>query len=216
MSPRSIVANLGTRDRRALQLGAWILGPLFVANFVVRPYANALLERGAGLASERALLAREYRAVLALPGDRRALALLDSQLVSIAPRLFDGGDAVTASAELARYVSDIAGDARLHIAQVETETRLDSVSTARPRNERDAPTSNDLRISLRARGDIVAIQEFLRAVESGAKLVRVERLEIVRASDGDVVDGALTFTALISGRARSTLGAALTTEENSP
>ena len=202
--------TLGERDRRALRLGAWVLVPLMIAGAVIRPYAAALVEHRTALASERASLAREYRAVLELANDRRALAVLDSQLVSLSPRLFGRADVVTASAELARYASEEATAAGLHVTQVETQTRIDSAPATRVETNgggpSGAPLASDLRVSLRARGNIVAIHDFLRAIEAGSKLVRVERIEIVRASDGDGFDGALTFTALLVGSARSALG----------
>ena len=209
------LSTLGERDRRALRLGAWALVPLVIAGVIIRPYAAALIEHRTALASERASLAREYRAVLELANDRRALAALDSQLLSLAPRLFGRADVVTASAELARYASEEATAAGLHVAQVETQTRIDSAPVARA--EGNGRPASDLRVSLRARGNIVAIHDFLRAIEAGSKLVRVERIEIVRPSDGDGFDGALTFTALLVGSARSALGPRfVATAEDSP
>ena len=195
MKLRSALTSLDARDRRALILGAWVLVPLLIAVVLIRPYVRVLLEQREALASERTLLARENRALLHLPDDRRSLASLDSELSTLAPRLFAGSDAVTASAELARYAAERAAMSRLRLAQVETEMRVDSTLSG-----------GDLRVSLRARGDILAIHEFLRSVESGPKLVRVERVEVVRGSDGGDSDAALTFTARLGARARSTLG----------
>lgn len=213
--------TLGARDRRALRLGAWALVPLLIAGAIIRPYVTSLLDHREALASERALLVREYRAVQELANDRRALAALDSELVSLAPRLFSGADVVTASAELGRYANEEAAAAGLHVAQVETESRIDSTPVARLGNDGSGPeraqSASDLRVSLRARGDIVAIHEFLQAIEAGSKLVRVERIQIVRPADGDGYDGALSFTALLAGRARSGLGPNfVTTAEDSP
>ena len=188
-------SSLDARDRRALTIGVGVVAPLLIAALVIRPYVGALLEDHQALASERALLAREYRAALDLPGDRRALAALDSVLLQLAPRLFAGSDVVTESAELARYAAQQATAARLDLAQVETQTRIDSA----PARLSEA----DLRISLRARGDILAIHTFLHAIEDGSKLVRVERIEIVRGSEGDDGGSALTFTAVLASRAGS-------------
>ena len=188
---------LDARDRRALTLGALVVAPLLIAVLVIRPYVRALLEHREALAAERALLAREYRAAMDLSKDRRALAAVDSELLMLAPRLFTGSDAVTESAELARYAAERAGATRLRVAQVETQTRIDSAPAA---------ATIDLRVSVRARGDVVAIHEFLRAIENGPKLVHVARIEIVRASEGEDSEGALTFTAVLAARGRPNSG----------
>ena len=197
--------QLSGRDRRALKLGAWLVAPSLVLGLVVIPYLSAVVEARDLLATQRAVLSRELAAVHELSRDRATLAALGAELSSMAPRLFGGTDAVTASASLARYVSTNATRSGLHVEQVETETRLDSVGLVRlasdaERPERSSPA--DLRVSLRARGHVVAIYDFLRAMEQGPKLVHVSKLEVVRASDTDAFDGTLTLTAILVGRAR--------------
>ena len=199
------INQLSSRDRRALTLGAWVLAALLFTGAVVKPYLSAVLDERDHLAAERALLARERTAVLDLSRDRATLVALNTELSALAPRLFGGSDVVTASAALARYVSVKAASSKLHVEQVETETRLDSAGVVRLASESERSSSVDLRVSFRARGDVVAIYDFLRAMESGPKLVRVSRLEIVRASDTDAFDGALVISAILIGRARQSV-----------
>lgn len=199
------INQLSGRDRRALTLGAWVLAALLFAGAVVKPYLSAVLNERDQLVAERSLLAREKAAVLDLSRDRATLAALTTELSALAPRLFGGSDAVTASAALARYVSVHAASSRLHVEQVETETRLDSAGVVRLASESERPSAVDLRVSFRARGDVVAIYDFLRALETGPKLVRVSRLEIVRASDTDAFDGTLVISAILIGRARQSI-----------
>ena len=202
MMIRAYLDGLQPRDRRALRVGAWIGASLLLFGLVVRPYATSLTAQHAALARERDLLTHERRAVLELPQDRAALRSTEEMLSTVAPRLFEGSDVVTASAELVRYVSGQANHSGLQLEQVETRTRIDT-STATHTAANDAPTGGDLRVALRAHGDILAIYAFLRAVEGGPKLVRVERLEIVRLSGVDqAYDGTLMMTATIAGFAR--------------
>ena len=186
----TLVAKLAARDRRALNRGAWLLAPLLLATVVVRPYLGARLDSRAALASERMLLAKELGAVTDLRRDRSTLDSLAVLLASMSSRLFAGGDAVTASAELARYVSVTASQCGLRLEQVETEAPVDSSDVGA------------LAVSMRARGDIVALHAFLRAMESGSKLVGIERVAIARASELDVFDGMLTLTAVVRAHAR--------------
>ena len=72
--------TLGSRDRRAMLIGAWIVTPLAIGHFAVRPVATAWLTSRAALRSEREMLAREVRAVTELPGDSAALRATDAML----------------------------------------------------------------------------------------------------------------------------------------
>jgi hypothetical protein len=116
--------------------------------------------------------------------------------------LFGGAEAVSASAELARYVAREASASKLDLEQAETETALDAAvqppnGAATPATPADQP----LRVSIRARGDIEQIVAFLRKLEEGDRLVRLERIAI-SAPDENPEDGSLLLTATVSGLAR--------------
>jgi hypothetical protein len=55
-------------------------------------------------------------------------------------------------------------------------------------------------------------------MEDGPKLVRVERIDIVRTATDDTFDGTLTLTATVAGLARRDVagGAAASTAEDQP
>ena len=222
MIPRDWLASLGTRDRRALRIGAWIVGLMLFINLVVRPYVTSTLAIYSSLDQERALLAREARAVMQLPADRAALRARTRRLAATAPRLFNGGDAVTASAELARYATAAATECGLKLEQTETETRLDTSGVrlvdVSSQTARTGSADGNLRVSIRARGRILSIYAFLRAMEEGPRLVRVDRIEIARAAADDAFDGTLTVMATISGLARRSVSSdsASRGEENEP
>jgi len=199
------VTRLTSRDRRALHRGALLLVPLLFATVVVKPYVGVRLDTQAALTSNRMLLAKESGAAMDLPRDRATLDSLAALLSGMSSRLFNGGDAVTASAELARYVSVAASQCGLRLEQVETEPQIDSSDVGA------------LAVSIRARGDVVAIHAFLRAIEDGTKLVGIERIEIARASELDVFDGMLTLAAVVTGHARfAVIPGSLSDEEGNP
>ena len=200
MTLRARFSRLQPRDRRALRAGAWVLLLSLMIMFVIKPYASLLIANRAMLRTDRDLLARESRAVAELPSDRQALHASNAALRSVESNLFGGTDPVTASAELARYVSTRATQSGLHLEQTETNTPIDS--TIIPGSSgRSAGHVDPLRVAIRARGGILAVFAFLRAMESGPRLVRVERIDIVRGSTDESFDGTLTFTATVAGLA---------------
>lgn len=217
MSLRARFSNLQPRDRRAVRLGAWILLPSLAMAFVIKPYASALLANRAMLRSDRDLLARESLAVTELPSDIKLLNERSRTLRSIEPRLFVGSDAITASAELARYVSARATQSGLRLEQTETDAHIDSTGSLRSASARPSGYErgdDQLRVTIRARGGILAVYTFLRAMETGPRLVGVERIDITRSSTDDVFDGTLTLTATVAGIAlRKATDAGVTAED---
>lgn len=200
MTLRARLSRLQSRDRRALRVGAWILLLALTIMFVIKPYVSLLMASRAMLETDRDLLSRESRAVTELPSDRLALHATDEALRAVESNLFGGTDPVTASAELARYVSTRATQSGLHLEQTETNTPIDS-TTITGSSARSAGQVDPLRVAIRARGGILAVFAFLRAMESGPRLVRVERIDIVRGSTDESFDGTLTFTATVAGLA---------------
>ena len=201
MTLRARLSRLQPRDRRALRGGAWILLLSLSVMLVIKPYASVLLANRAMLQTDRDLLARESRAVAELPGDRQALHASNQALLSIESSLFGGSDPVTASAELARYVSTRATQSGLRLEQTETNTPIDSATITGNGSARSAGDVDALRVAIRARGGILSVFAFLRAMESGPRLVRIERIDIVRGSTDESFDGTLTFTATVAGLA---------------
>lgn len=201
MTPRLRLPTLGARDRRALRIGGWIMLPLLLATLVIRPGLGALIDRRAAVERDRALLGRELRLVAESSHDRQLLRSAERALGAAAPRLFAGTEPVSASAELARYVGRQAKSSGLTIEQTETETVLGAPDGAAVAGGESAVSQQPLRVSIRARGDVVAITAFLSGLEHGSKLVRVEQLAIT-AGDSTSDDGSLSLTATLSGFAR--------------
>lgn len=202
MSPRLALPALAPRDRRALRLGAWLLLPALLA-VVVRPWAASLLDERAAVARERALLGRELRLVADAPRERERLAEATHALSAAAARLFEGEESVTASAELARYVAAKATASGLALERSSTESPLDDGGRGGDA-ARDSAGGGALRVTVRARGDVVAVVTFLETLEGGPMLVRVERMAIGQASaEGEEAAGTLSLVATVVGLARA-------------
>ena len=180
--------SLPARDRRALRLGAWLLAPVLAVLLVVQPWRRAAREAHDALASERASLARELAALRDAPRDARLVTQGMRVLTEEGGRLFDGADAVAASAELAGYVADQAAEVGLELEDSETRATADSASVAA--------------VDVRASGDVLAIIGFLRALEEGPRLARVERLSIGPPPGADEGDGSLVLSATVTSLAR--------------
>ncbi|HEX2091663.1 MAG TPA: GspMb/PilO family protein [Longimicrobiaceae bacterium] len=182
--------HLGSRDRRALVLGAILLAPALLFALVLKPYLRTLSEVRDGVAQERSLLSRE----LGMLAEARLYpAILDSVEVGIraeSPRLFGGRDPLAATAALADYVGESAARSRILVER--SETRVPETA-----GEALVP----LRVELQAAGDLQGILTFLRRLERGEKLVRVERITIEQARSyaADPETERLSLSATIHG-----------------
>jgi hypothetical protein len=181
---------MSPRDRRALMLGAAILGPALFYIWGVKPYVAALADSRERLAVERETLARERAAVSMARRNPELQHVADSAMRVTTPRLFAGRDDVMASAELASYLGDVA---RAH------HVWLQDAST-RPAATADGGVRT-LHVEIRAESDLRGILEFLQALEGGGKLVRVDRLDISRQPSRSDENGAetLALSATVAG-----------------
>jgi hypothetical protein len=183
--------SLSSRDRRALRIAAVVLLPSLGWVYGVRPYLESLsamrdqvVIESATLARERALIAERVRN----PGLQRDV---EKTAQSTAPRLFEGRDAVIASAELASYVTETAERSRVNLQQAATRPMIST-----------APGVRMLRIEIRGESDLEGILAFLNALETGYKLVRFDKLDISRAPGSSTEEDGfetLTFAATVSG-----------------
>ncbi|HEX6060228.1 MAG TPA: type II secretion system protein GspM [Gemmatimonadaceae bacterium] len=181
---------LDARDRRALRIGAWVAGPILVASLLVLPYGRALRAARDAVAAERSLLARELAVLRDAPHDIQVARAARRALVARSDRLFGGGDAAAASAALASYVGDAAAESGVELEWSETRTPIEGDSL--------------VAVDIRATAEIGAAYDFLRALEDGPKLVRVERLTIARTAGRAVGDepGIVAVTATVAGLPR--------------
>jgi hypothetical protein len=182
-------STMSTRDRRAVLLGAVFLLPWLVFIWGVRPYRNALDDARDQLATERATLARERAAIAMAKKNPQLQHVADSAMRAMRPRLFEGKDDVMASAELASYLGEVAGQTRVWLQDASTRPSIAAAEGVRT-----------LRVDIRAESDLLGTLMFLQALERGDKLVRVDRLDISRTRniEGQEIE-TLTLTATVSG-----------------
>jgi hypothetical protein len=182
-------STMSTRDRRAVLLGAVFLLPWLVFIWGVRPYRNALNDARDQLATERATLARERAAIATAKKNPQLQHVADSAMRAMRPRLFEGKDDVMASAELASYLGEVAGETRVWLQDAATRPSPPGVDGVRT-----------LRVDIRAESDLLGTLMFLQALERGDKLVRVDRLDISRTRnfEGQEIE-TLTLSATVSG-----------------
>ena len=178
--------TVGARDRRALRLGAWLVVPALFVALAVRPYQRARRAVTEDLSGQRALLARELGALRDAPRDAAAARLAKQSLSEAQLRLFAAADVVAASAQLASYVSERAAEYGVDIEESETSAPLDSTTVAA--------------VDISATGRVFALVEFLRALEDGPKLARVDRMTLAPAPGGHGGGGTVTLRMSVASR----------------
>lgn len=161
------LATMSASDRRALILGAAIVLPSLLFVFGVKPYRAALADVRQQLGVERDAYARERAAVSAAQRNPQMQHVADSAMQATAPRLFAGRDDVMASAEVATYLGETARSNHVWLQDASTRpaTALDGGVRA-------------LHVEIRGESDLRGILGFLKAIENGAKIIRVQRLDI--------------------------------------
>lgn len=185
-------STMQPRERRTVIIGGAVL---FIALFFVwgvKPYLAALGDARDQLETQRDALAREQAAVATARDNPRLQQVADSAMRVMGPRLFAGRDDVMASADLATYLGDVAERARVWLQDASTRPAVVGADGVRT-----------LQVDIRAQSDLRGTLRFLQELERGAKLVRVDRLELMRAPHSSNDDDAetLTINATVSGYA---------------
>jgi hypothetical protein len=182
-------AAMQTRDRRAVILGAGVLVPALLFIWGVRPYLAALDDARQELSAQRDALSREQAAVASARDNPHLRQVADSAMQAMKPKLFEGRDDVMASALLASYVGEVAQRSRVWLQDANTRPAVLSKDGVRA-----------LQVEIRGQSDLRGTLRFLQALERGPKLVRIDRLDVIRApGSADDPMETLTITATISG-----------------
>ncbi len=171
------LATMNTRDRRALMLGLFVLGPALAYIWGVKPLLASFNRTRDQIFDQRQLLAQEKAAVAAARQNPDLKRIADSAMHATATRLFEGRDDVQASAQLASHLTEVAqrSDVLLQSAGTRPTELVNGIRT--------------LRVEIRGESDIRGLLEFLKALESGEKLLRVDRLDISRSMAAAEVEG---------------------------
>jgi hypothetical protein len=183
-------STMSAKDRRAIVLGGLIVLPALLYIWGVRPYRAALEATRDEVEIARLALSREKAAVTTTMANPEAQRSADSALMMSAPRLFEGRDDAIASAQLAAYLGSVARRSRVLMQDANTRPSATSPEGIRT-----------LRVEVRAESDVQGITTFLHNLESGNKLVRVDRLEISRVPGLEDKNGfeTLSIAATVSG-----------------
>ncbi len=182
--------KISDAERRTIRRAALVLLPVAFFYLVVRPYMGALSTAQDRLAAERDALSRERGAVAMAEKNPAIQELTDSVLQVTLPRLFAGRDDVMASSELGAYLGDVAEAHRVYLQDATTRPATTSPAGVRT-----------LRVDIRAESDFQGLLEFLRALEQGEKLVKIERLDVSVGLSGPGNENAetLSIVATIAG-----------------
>jgi len=162
--------RLGAGDRRAILLGALILGPAVALKLVLIPLVRSWSDLRAEIATERSLLAREEELLAGADRWPARYTADGARLLAAAPRLYDGADQVAGAGALASYLAQRAAARRVFLQQTElrpTEKAGEGVSA--------------LGVELRGSTDLEGLLRFVQDLESGKPLVRVERVHVEKA-----------------------------------
>jgi len=162
--------RLSPRDRHALTVGAALLAAALVVRVVVMPSIQLAADLRIRIERERDLLAREHAVVAEARAYPARMPAAERALLDEAPRLFGGADLATSSATLVNYVSTRALAHRVFVQQ----------SASRPPTAVASGVAR-LQVELRAVGDLEGVLALLRDLESGPKLLTVERIALSQA-----------------------------------
>lgn len=196
--------RLAPRDRRALVVGAVILGGGVTIRLGVLPYLRARTTLVQRLHEQEDLLGRELALAREAPNVTRSVAQATSVLARVRPRLLEARDAFYATALLA---GDLGEDARRHGVLIE------AIESRTPESLGGSLVS--IRIDVRGRGDLEGLLRWLHTIESATRFVRVEQLNLARMETETAADSldteTLTFAMSIRGFTTAPLGDPSTT-----
>lgn len=189
--------GFGAGDRRAISLGALILGPAVLFKLILLPAVRGWSDLRAEVATERSLLGREEQLLAEADLWPARYRGDEARLLAAAPRLYDGADPVAGAGALAGYLSQRAIQRRVFLQQTELRptTAAGQGVTA-------------IAVELRGSTDLEGLLRFVQDLESGRPLVRVERVHIEKtdrppfaAQAGEEV---LSFSLTVRGFALAT------------
>ena len=186
------------RERRTLAVCGLILAIAVAGEAAVKPYLATLRSVSERADRERDMLVREQRLLAEATTYPERFPRAEAALLAEAPRLFGAPDLATASAALVNYVS---------VHGIRHRVFVQQSATGEP--EQGSGGVASIHVELQAVGDLQGILEFLQALESGSKLLTIERLAIAQAarvsgretSDEEM----LALTATVTGYALSEL-----------
>jgi len=175
--------HLSMPDRRALLVGALVLGSALALRVVVKPYLHSRAALAERLREQERLLERELGLVQSAALVVGSMAETTRRFDRVRSRLLEARGPLGATAAL---VGELGDDARRHGVLIEAiESRPPEV------------LGHDLtavEVDVRGRGDLEGVLRWLHGMESGNRLLRVEQLSLARLEGGATTDSLDTET----------------------
>lgn len=172
------VRSLSARDRRALLLGALLLGPALGWVGIVRPWTAAMEGLQESHASEEALLLRERALLREAPTLPDRLEAARLQLARKEARLVRSANPALAEAEIVGRIETLARENRALL--------LEARGLALPLGSEPPAGLVPIRLSVRAESDFEGVLDFLHALEADPLLLRVVGLSLQSEASGVV------------------------------
>lgn len=167
------IPKLEGRDRRAVLLGAAVLGPALLWVLALGPYLRALDDAGGRLAAERRALRGDLELLASASEYPGAFDAGAERLLAAAPRLMAGDDEGAAVAALAGYVRRMAQASGANLTRVEPAAGVDAGGGVRA-----------LPVGVTGETDLEGLLTFLQLLETGSKLLHVQELRMEAAAGG--------------------------------
>lgn len=165
------LSSLSSRDKRALSIAAFVLIPSLLFVFVVKPFFGSITTIREQIEDEKSMLKRERGIAQRLPLLPEEKEKASEQLRQEAARLFVGEDELVATGHLAEYVIQLADQYGVTLQQSETRPGMQVAAGVRA-----------LQVEVRAEGDVYAVLNFLQALETGEKLIRISSLTLEKST----------------------------------
>lgn len=156
-----------SRDRRALLLGAFVLGTAVITLRVVPWGIRRASGEYAVLRERSALLARTRDEMASLPVLRDSAATLSQALVALAPQLLSGSSATEAGADLSGRMNLAASGAPARVERI--DPLPDSAAEGR---------LGRVRVHAALESDVRGLIAFLKAIDTGDEVVKLDELHV--------------------------------------
>lgn len=162
--------RLSSRDRRALRLGLWLVLPVLVWTFIVRPYRSSLADLKAQVDAERGLLARE-EAILGSADRLPVRAGEAAALVERAERrLVSGANVALVEGRVIEHLEGLAQASRVLLQEIRG---LQPV-----RRDTESEVVQPVRLAVQAESDLNGVTRLLHSIEESPLLLRIEELSV--------------------------------------
>src|ERR1043166_4637954 len=174
---------IGTRDRKALQLGVAALALWAVLDFAVLPTWDRWQDQRRDLALREVALVKYRQAIAASGTEQKSADALAQRLRSMESGLLQSATPALAAAELQQWVRDTAAAHGIEVRSIEFQ-----------QTKPEASGYTHVPVGLEFQCHVDQLADFLADVRSGPKLLAVPRFQVQSTGGADkVVTVAMTI-----------------------